>query len=277
MQERIVDVEELRRYYEVEGMSTKQVGDIYGVTNKTIRAWLHKYGIPVRSMATENRKYQVNDQYFKNIDTLNKAYILGFICADGYVGNNRRGNPATLGVALSNGDRDVLQFIKHELGSEHPIKLDKTGQYCSIPINSVELCNSLVALGIVPNKTLSLDIAEVIERAGLNEEQIPAFLLGYYDGDGCISNWVHPNGTTIQTLISVVGTVETCQYIQQYFGKGFLKKRHNTDTNNITLQISGRLAATSCLDRLYKNPPSFFLKRKYDKYLLAKVPSSRQR
>lgn len=277
MQGRTVDIDELRRYYEIEGMSTKQVGEIYGVTSKTIRAWLHKYGIPVRSMATENRKYSVNDQYFKNIDTLNKAYVLGFICADGFVACNRWGNPATLGIALSNTDRDVLSFIKNELQSQHKIKLDKTKQYCSLYINSVDLCNSLVELGVAPNKTLTLDIAEVVNRAKLNDEQISAFLLGYYDGDGCISNWTHPNGTTVQTLISFVGTMETCQYIQNYFNKGFLKKRHDTDTNNITLQISGRLAATSCLDKLYSNPPSFFLKRKYDKYLLAKVPSSRQR
>ena len=36
-------------------------------------------------MGNLERKYQVNQEYFKNLDSSEKAYVLGFLYADGNV------------------------------------------------------------------------------------------------------------------------------------------------------------------------------------------------
>ena len=54
------------------------------------------------------RKYTLNENYFEEIDSSNKSYILGFIYADGSI--NKKNNSLT--ICLSEKDKDVLKFIK---------------------------------------------------------------------------------------------------------------------------------------------------------------------
>ena len=51
------------------------------------------------------RKYTLNENYFEEIDSSNKSYILGFIYADGSI--NKQKNSLT--ICLSEKDKDVLK------------------------------------------------------------------------------------------------------------------------------------------------------------------------
>jgi len=58
-----------------------------------------------KSVSQAQRKYSLNENYFDEIDTSNKAYILGFLYADGY--NNRINN--TVVLSLFKQDREILE------------------------------------------------------------------------------------------------------------------------------------------------------------------------
>ena len=62
------------------------------------------------------KHYKVNENYFENIDTKEKAYWLGFLYADGYV---RKGE---LRLKLKFSDKKHIKKFKKELKSEHIIK-----------------------------------------------------------------------------------------------------------------------------------------------------------
>ena len=47
----------LKNKYINEKLSTRQIGRLVNVDNKTIRYWLKKYNIPSRSITPENIKY----------------------------------------------------------------------------------------------------------------------------------------------------------------------------------------------------------------------------
>ena len=57
---------------------------MFDVSEDTVRRWMKENNINIRK-----RKYNVNEQYFSDIDSPEKAYWLGFLSADGYVHQER--------------------------------------------------------------------------------------------------------------------------------------------------------------------------------------------
>ena len=63
-----------------EGNSQVKIAKEMGVSEDTIRKWMKENNIEVRK-----RKYNINERYFKIIDSSEKAYWTGFLSADVYV------------------------------------------------------------------------------------------------------------------------------------------------------------------------------------------------
>ena len=57
------------------------------------------------------RIYTLDENYFDSIDNPNKAYIIGFIYADGSINLKRN----LLTICISEKDLEILEFIKKEL------------------------------------------------------------------------------------------------------------------------------------------------------------------
>lgn len=135
-------------------------------------------------------------------------------------------------------------------------------------IQNEKIVKTLNNYGITKNKSLIIDIGDVIKKSNMKEELIPAFLLGYFDGDGGIYKNVSPKGY-IQYSCSITGTFETCTYYKTYFDNiGFYTKRHKDNKNNYTYQIGGRNMVRQGLSNIYsvKDNLTFFFKRKYSLY-----------
>lgn len=260
---KICSYEKLYNLYILEKKSTKEIADICGITKDVVLNYLHRYNIPLRDNSHARQYYNIDENYFNKIDTLNKSYILGFICADGWITNTNR-----FGVVVKKDDKEVIFFIKKELQSEHPIFYTEKTNSIGISITNKQLVNDLKKIGIVPNKSLILDISKIIQNAKLNNEQIKAFLLGYFDGDGGFTKSKPTKKyPTIQFSSNITGTYETCNYYFNYFKKvGFFTKRHNDEKNNYTYRIGGRNLIKTSFEKLYeiKDDIDFFFKRKYD-------------
>ena len=74
------------------GNSTVKIGQLFGFSHKKVAKVLEELSIPRTGVG--RRKYQLDECYFDEIDTQNKAYILGFLCADG--SNNRDKSTASM-------------------------------------------------------------------------------------------------------------------------------------------------------------------------------------
>ncbi len=131
----------------------------------------------------------MNTSIFKNIDTEEKAYWLGFIYADGSVDNRHK----KLKVTLSDLDKNHLLKLQKFLGHDKPLYTykEKTFNFNSdymckpqveLSVYSVELFNSLQTFGIIPNKTYNfcLDISSIPNNLHKH------FWRGIIDGDGCL-------------------------------------------------------------------------------------------
>lgn len=103
------------------GLSQSQVGDIYNVKWYIIGKILKKCGVPARDDSHKSRKYTINENYFDNIDTNNKAYILGLFYSDGcnYTPQHR------VKLELQQKDKNILDKINIEIQSNKPLTFNK--------------------------------------------------------------------------------------------------------------------------------------------------------
>ncbi len=203
-----------------------------------------------------NKKYKVNQEYFKDIDTEGKAYWLGYLLADGgiTIGDCWRLNLISI-------DLELLTQFKHDVDSNHPILSYKnqlnSKEIYYISISDKIFVNYLVGHGVIPRKT-NFVIFPDIDPKLLNH-----FIRGYWDGDGHIS--IDKNHR-FQT--GVVGT--------QFFVEELAKKlKVNCDLkSNTYYRHSGKTycfkrsqnQALKICDYLYRDATRY-LERKHNHYL----------
>ncbi|NCD06244.1 MAG: hypothetical protein EOL97_09000 [Spirochaetia bacterium] len=161
-----------------------------------------------------------NIRYFQIIDTHEKAYLLGFIAADGCIQSN--GNSSYgLSITLHSKDRIILEILKKELDSTCNIQhittkmsnSDRKKDHVRLAIFNIDLYNDILQYGITPKKSLTM--ANIIPN--IPKEFRKSFMLGYFDGDGCV---LHSNQIRIKNgkqypsrglVIQIRGTKEFLQ------------------------------------------------------------------
>ena len=221
--------------------------------------------------------YDLNENYFENIDTEQKAYFLGFIFADGNIQLRQvNTNKYRLRIGLRNKYSEIalLNTFKNELMYEGDIRIEtkKNGyEVCILDINSKKLITDLIKHGVNGNKTRIIKFPTTVPRCLIRH-----FIRGFFDGDGCIrERKSRPNGFQINI---------TCA--NYYFLRNLLnifKIDLNIDSNISTSNKTGIMmysatkdknAASVILDYMYYNS-NIHLNRKYMLYKKFTAPLSR--
>jgi len=248
----------------------KEICKRNNISSGTIYKLLNKNKVKL----DRKKKYHLNNNYFSTMDSHEKAYVLGFLFADG----SNRVNVNTLQVFLHVRDIDILKKIKKELNANHPIHCYKynysqekkgfeNSETARLSINSMQLSQDLLKLGMTSNKTYSLSFPPQLPLKFIN-----SFILGYYDGDGSLSiNQKEYN----RGQITITGTTEIIHKIHEII-KGncnincYLYARHkDRNNNNLTLSFCGNNQVMTFLNWAYKDS-SIFLNRKHEKFTYLK-------
>ncbi|MFI5113512.1 MAG: hypothetical protein ACHP7J_00105 [Terriglobales bacterium] len=168
------------------GMTAREAGRLSGCSQDACLESLKRHGIS-RRRAGEQPTYTVNHSFFSNIDTEEKAYVLGFVSADGWVSDKRH----LLGIALSSRDRSHLEKINNAMNSTYPIHFQDTGRITKrenrpitlskISILSRQIVSDLASLGVVERKSLIIAPPTFLSR-----EMERHYWRGMVDGDGSI-------------------------------------------------------------------------------------------
>jgi hypothetical protein len=168
--------------------SLSSIAKEVGTSTIVVATYLRRHGYTIRGLHETNRKYFP----LRNIDGFRgptsdwHAYWLGFIAADGCVYREHAvGGPLRnlLRIKLKCDDRTHLENFRAGLQTNSPIKETKVkdgSRYVRFEVNSERLIRVLAAWGIVQNKSLVLPFPD------MTDEYLPAFIRGYFDGDGTI-------------------------------------------------------------------------------------------
>lgn len=240
-------------------MSYKDIANHLGFTERQVRGRLNNIGL------TKLRKF--NDHYFDYIDSPIKAYLLGFIYADGWVVYNESNRNYEFGMDLQSKDEYVLQKINDEFGGQHiitrsePKKIIIKGttamrhEMSGLRVYSKNIVKALISHGVVPNKTQH-DTYPVVD-----DKLFFDFLRGYIDGDGCYytkNNNVYMHITcATKTPLEYISLKLKCLNINTSIYKLQERKYRLVCTNSRDMQ--------KLVNLLYYNDDVFCLKRKFNK------------
>ena len=224
------------------------------------------------SCGCDKLHYNKNKDFFKKIDTEEKAYILGFLAADGNI-NDKNNN---IKITLNSIDCDILEKIKKEMEYDGPIKnkeitttlpsgIKHTSCVSELVICSEEIVKDLIALGITPKKSLTLNFNFSL----LEESMIKHFLRGYVDGDGSCNitscnNKINYKISITSSSLMINSIKKVIKEIFPQFRCSIVKSKTNEKTS--TLYVGGKNSFELLLNYLYKDA-TFYLDRKYNLYL----------
>lgn len=251
------DAENMYRIYK-NGARLPEIARIYGSNEHTIGRVLQRNGF-----ATDRKTYHCNENYFDEIDTVDKAYILGLLWADGH--NDVKRSKITL--QLQEEDKALLCDINKAISSDSPLWFynlhDKNENWSNsylLTLQSKHMSSVLESYGMVQQKSLVLRFPDIIDKSLYGP-----FIRGYLDGDGSICF----NKDTRKTEVSMVGTVMFLERVQQICSnfsiKASIYKKNRGNDIIRTLHITNKKDRVKFLNWIYLNA-NIKMERKYIKY-----------
>lgn len=268
------------------GKSITDIGYITGYNISSVYRRLIKNEIDTNKTMYDYRwkaiKYPIDENFFKEINTQEKAYILGFLYADG----NAHSKHCHIKLSLQECDKHILEDIKKVLNYDKPLNFKKTknsdganrqNQYSLIICNK-NIYEDLIKYGVVPNKTFIINFPTWMES-----NLVPHFIRGYFDGDGCVSVWESTERYFSKRLneikkykklkaeFNIIGTIEFCECLESLFKDsiGVNCKIYNdkrSDERIVRIKVWRHEDMQKMYDYIY-NDANLFLKRKKEKFV----------
>jgi intein-encoded DNA endonuclease-like protein len=253
-------IEEACKLY-LDGLTGQEISSVFGVTRTTIYRWLALNNIKRRDRSKSRQRYTFNVNYFKTIDSEEKAYWLGFLMADAYINTDRN----ALHLTLSNIDRNHIEKFKSCINSNHKIQdINYINDRHPNKMSRVSLINkdfilNIYEYGLVNKKTGKEKVPKIDNRFIID------FIRGYFDGDGSISY----SKETLKAQFSIASAsidflYEIKEIINSCLGykAGCLVKNGNI----YVLTYTGNKNIPKILELIYKDK-TIYLDRKYRKSL----------
>ena len=208
-------------------------GRIYDINEDSFLKWYKDYD-PLAIKVKWNR------DIFKDINTPEKAYWLGFIVADGCLHESNY----CLSIDIGGRDEQHLEKFIHFIGGDksfiqtaiHP---QTSNELKHIQITSKEAYNDLLNLGVKPRKSGK----ETFISTPYNKD----FIRGLIDGDGYIREDL--------TEIGLVGSYEMLAMVQEVLKKEVKVEPNKICEHGIIYRISYRSkeAINKIINYLYKD------------------------
>ena len=197
-------------------------------------------------------KKKINKNIFEVINTEEKAYWLGFLYADGYVGLTD--NRVELTLQLS--DVNHIEKFKTFLNSDCKIS---TNSYRSrLSIKDEKIKKDLINLGCTPQKSLILKFPT---HDKVPKELIRHFIRGYFDGDGSLC--VTEKTKSIDILGTYDFLYQLCLESNIATSKIYVSKSKSNKVFRIVL--GSRLDLYNFSKYIYDDC-NIYLDRKYEKF-----------
>lgn len=180
----------LKENYET--MSSNEISIVLGRTKNAVTIKANKLGLKKPS-------YTYSRDFFKEINTEEKAYWLGFLVADGYVSKTKDNTSWSVGIDLKKSDYKHLKKFNKSLNGNVEVvfrdreRFDRICEIASIRFFSKEMAEDLVAQGCGYKKTFDIEFPKNIK-----EDLLRHFIRGFFDGDGSLYFYNHSEAKHIQ-------------------------------------------------------------------------------
>lgn len=218
-----------------------------------------------------------NSKFFSLIDTEEKAYILGFIAADGSVTYNPKERRYFCSIVLNQKDENILCKILKALHSDRKIIRGKEerklpqGTICVFNFSKIVFYNKSIVLdlidkGITPRKSLTLKVDLNIIPSKYRRD----YIRGYFDGDGCISRTESEKNKRFYYNCSLLSSIYMVEEIKRVVNEQCqeidLGIYNRKNSQYYMLHTNNKKSFYSFINYIYKDS-TIYLDRKYQRYV----------
>lgn len=194
-----------------------------------------------------HREDNLDSNYWKDLKDSKKCWLLGLITTDGNI------QAGMVRFHIQKKDVDVLTTIKNLVGGGGLIQNTPTG--VNYKVCSTEWTKDLLALGITPNKSLTVP--------WINTPYPNDYVRGLMDGDGCIS--VVDGATPVPEFMGA-SKLLMLGFYEWLKGEGYdpVQKERVTYTGTTLYRVRLRIKDVyGFLSEVYYQPPT--IQRKWDR------------
>ena len=135
-------------YYK-ECNSLRKTASKYKINREVLTKEFRVNGLVINE-STRN-KHELNENFFEDIDTEEKAYWLGFIYADGYIGETN-----SMRIELKLDDKEHLNKLIKAIEGTYTVKDRADKNTCYLNVNNKKLASDLRAVGLYANKSMTI-------------------------------------------------------------------------------------------------------------------------
>ncbi len=252
------------------GEKTTILSDRYKITPCSVLGILKRRDVKIEKRTT--RKVFFNVNFFDNVDSEIKAYLLGFLYADGCNHTNKKTRNHRISLEICDKDIEIINLFVEHLQIKDPhlffrkrrIKILNNKKHsivrsCSLNLSGEIFCKKMSEKGMIQRKSLTLKFS--------NEDQVPNhlirhFIRGYMDGDGSVTSNRWKN-----IYLHFISTKRFCKKISENIFKFTNIKPNYYKRGNVwVIVLGGNKQVIKVLDWLYSDA-KFFLARKRKRFI----------
>lgn len=174
-------LEIIEYYYDNPHIKVEEISEKFKLTKRTMGNLFKEFNID----SHKKNKYTVDESFFDDIDCELKAYLLGYLFADGFVGSEKYNN---IVFSQKEEDAESVELLKKSIKYTGKLRISEPGpgtfdnaqNQIVINFSSKHMANTLRNYGL-SKKELYKSFPQ------LNDELLRHFIRGYFDGDGSVS------------------------------------------------------------------------------------------
>lgn len=171
------------------GKNQEEIGIVMGgIPKQRVSELFKKFGIKF-----ERRTVPINDTYFDEIDSEDKAYLLGFLIADGCIREEKRSNGnISYRICFSNSieDKEAMELLHSKICPLSKMSIDNQSTKTTkrkdryiLQWTSLHMTETLInKYKIIPHKTK--DTTFKLPSETIPENMWRHVIRGFFDGDG---------------------------------------------------------------------------------------------
>ena len=256
------DTQRIIARYQEKPVSISKIAKEFYLCEITVSRLLKKADIPMWTRQDLNvGELKIN--YFQEIDTENKAYLLGLFTADGCVYTVNHSKAFT--IQLKKDDFEMIQFIKNELSIPRKIVKDKRDASYGISIVNNLFVQHLIEHGVTEGKSTRF-------LPALPDYLMSHYIRGLFDGDGSIViRKAHTYGKAMRCCVVILAYSNIINPLREYL-ENKLNLSYLTfccdGGEAYSIRYSSRHDFIAVTNFIYKDA-NLYLKRKHCKYLEA--------
>lgn len=260
------------------GKASRQIAKEHGMNHSTVCRMITRRGKKARNASESKRIYSIDETFFEHIDTPEKAQILGFIYADGCIAMKSE-TSGNLQIVLAEIDAAYLEWIKSCMKSNRPIwhsdyvmNDNRRRKAAWFTTSHPKIIRDLMALGVTPRKSLTIGFP--------TPEQVPphlmgSFVLGAFEGDGCIYLGHCRKGPTIKASVTIAGSLPFNRGLQQWLADqgidSSIREFPTKQGKPITVLTIARVDGIMRFYGLIYKDSSYRMERKHERFLTFKT------